>query len=257
MLNLRDVPRLNEDQHLNFSFEDVSPLGIVAVHGNLSPGILLSAYRQGIFPWYDDESPILWWSPDPRFILIPKDLHIPRSLRKELRKSAFTITVDQAFPDVIRACAQVPRKEQDGTWIVSEMQQAYTHLHNLGYAHSVEVWQEGELVGGLYGVSLGRAFFGESMFSHTSNASKTAFVLLTKALEEKGFGLIDCQVYTEHLTHFGAYEIDRNDFLEMLPEMLKAPSKRGSWSSWIDLEHIKARISGSAAGFIPSEPVQK
>jgi len=257
MLNLRDVPRLNEDQHLKFSFEDVSPLGIVAVHGNLSPGILLSAYRQGIFPWYDDESPILWWSPDPRFILIPKDLHIPKSLRKELRKNSFTTTVDQSFSDVIHACAQVPRKEQDGTWIVSEMQQAYIHLHNLGYAHSVEVWKEGKLVGGLYGVSLGRAFFGESMFSHTSNASKTAFVLLTQALEEKGFGLIDCQVYTEHLTQFAAYEIARSDFLEMLPEILSAPTKRGSWSNWIDLEHIKARMGDTGAGTIPFEPVQK
>jgi len=188
---------------------------------------------------------------------MPKDLHIPKSFRKELRKNSFITTVDQAFSEVISACAQVPRKEQDGTWIVNEMQQAYTHLYKLGYAHSVEVWQEGELVGGLYGVSLGRAFFGESMFSHTSNASKTAFVLLTQALEEKGFGLIDCQVYTEHLTQFGAYEIARSDFLEMLPEILSAPTKRGSWRNWIDLKHIKVRMSDTGTGAIPSEPVQK
>ena len=243
MLNLRDIPRLNENQHLKFSLEDASPLGIVAVNGNLSPGVLLSAYRQGIFPWYDDESPILWWSPDPRFILTPEELHIPRSLRKQLRKDGFSLTVDQAFPDVIRECARVPRREQDGTWIVPEMQQAYNRLHNLGFAHSVEVWQDEELVGGLYGVSLGKAFFGESMFSLMSNASKTAFVLFMLALQEKGFGLMDCQVYTEHLSQFGAYEVPRQEFLVLLREMLNAPTKHGSWSSWIDLEQIKAGMT--------------
>ncbi len=239
MLNLRDIPRLNEDQSLKFSIEDASPLGIVAVNGNLSPGVLLSAYRQGVFPWYDDESPILWWSPDPRFVLTPQELHIPRSLKKELRKDRFSVTVDQAFPDVIRECARVPRKDQDGTWIVVEMQKAYNRLHNLGYAHSVEVWQEGELVGGLYGVSLGRAFFGESMFSLTSNASKVAFVLLMKALKEKEFGLMDCQVYTEHLTQFGAYEIARSEFLMVLAATLDSPTKRGSWSRWINMDRVK------------------
>lgn len=242
MLNLSDIPRLNENQHLKFSLEDTSPLGIVAVNGNLSPGVLLSAYRQGIFPWYDDESPILWWSPDPRFILTPGELHIPRSLRKGLRKAGFSLTVDQAFPDVIRECARVPRREQEGTWIVPEMQQAYNRLHNLGFAHSVEVWRDEELVGGLYGVSLGRVFFGESMFSLLSNASKAAFVLFVLALEEKGFGLMDCQVYTEHLSQFGAYELPRAEFLPLLQEVLDAPTKRGSWSSWIDLEGITARF---------------
>ena len=242
MLNLRDIPSLNENQHLKFSLEDASPLGIVAVNGNLSPGVLLSAYRQGIFPWYDDESPILWWSPDPRFILTPEDLHVPKSLRKDLRKNRFSVTVDQAFPDVIRECARVPRREQDGTWIVPEMEQAYKRLHNLGFAHSVEVWQDEELVGGLYGVSLGRAFFGESMFSLASNASKTAFVLFVLALQEKGFGLMDCQVYTEHLSQFGAYEVSRSDFLQLLQEVLDAPTKRGSWSSWIDLEKMREQL---------------
>ena len=239
MLNLLDIPYLNEDQHFIFSIEEASPLGIVGVNGNLSPGVLLSAYRQGIFPWYDEESPILWWSPDPRFILTPERLHIPKSLKKDIRKSSFSVTVDQAFPDVIRECARVPRKEQEGTWIVAEMQRAYNRLHNLGYAHSVEVWDKEELVGGLYGVSLGRAFFGESMFSLTSNASKTAFVLFMSALAEKGFGLMDCQVYTDHLAQFGACEIPRDDFLQMLPKMLDAPTKRGSWSRWIELEPIK------------------
>ena len=212
------------------------------MNGNLSPGVLLSAYRQGIFPWYDDESPILWWSPDPRFILTPEDLHVPKSLRKDLRKNRFSVTVDQAFPDVIRECARVPRREQDGTWIVPEMEQAYKRLHNLGFAHSVEVWQDEELVGGLYGVSLGRAFFGESMFSLASNASKTAFVLFVLALREKGFGLMDCQVYTEHLSQFGAYEVSRSDFLQLLQEVLDAPTKRGSWSSWIDLEKMREQL---------------
>lgn len=242
MLNLRDIPHLNENQHLKFSLEEASPLGIVAVNGNLSPGVLLSAYRQGIFPWYDDESPILWWSPDPRFILTMGDLHVPKSLRKSLRKDRFSVTVDQAFPDIIRECARVPRPEQDGTWIVPEMQRAYMHLHNLGFAHSVEVWQDEELVGGLYGVSLGRAFFGESMFSLASNASKTAFVLLILALQEQGFGLMDCQVYTEHLSQFGAYEVSRSGFLQLLQEMLDAPTKRGSWSSWLDLDRAREQL---------------
>ncbi len=248
MLNLRDIPHLNENQHLKFSLEDASPLGIVAVNGNLSPGVLLSAYRQGIFPWYDDESPILWWSPDPRFILTPDRLHIPRSLRRDLRKENFSVTVDQAFPDVIRECARVPRPEQEGTWIVPEMQQAYNRLHNLGFAHSVEVWRDEELVGGLYGVSLGSAFFGESMFSLVSNASKAAFVLFMLALDEKGYGLMDCQVYTEHLSQFGAYEVARPDYLKLLHEMLAAPTKRGTWSDWIDLEQIKARLLRRGSG---------
>ena len=242
MLNLRDIPHLKENQHLKFSLEEASPLGIVAVNGNLSPGVLLSAYRQGIFPWYDDESPILWWSPDPRFILTPDRLHIPKSLRRDLRKENFSVTVDQAFPDVIRECARVPRPEQEGTWIVPEMQQAYNRLHNLGFAHSVEVWQDEELVGGLYGVSLGSAFFGESMFSLVSNASKAAFVLFMLALDEQGFGLMDCQVYTEHLSQFGAYEVPRSEFLKLLHEKLAAPTKRGSWSSWIDLERTKGQL---------------
>lgn len=241
MLNLSEVPYLEIDQHIRFTLDNSSPLGIVAVHGNLSPGILLSAYRQGVFPWYDDQSPVLWWSPDPRFILEPPELHISRSMRRELRRTAFSFTVDQAFPSVIRGCAKVPRREQDGTWIVPEMERAYTRLHTLGYAHSVEVWDRGELAGGLYGVSLGSAFFGESMFSLKSNASKSAFILLILALQEKGFNLIDCQVYTRHLEKLGAREIDRDDFLEKLRTALKKPTIRGLWKDWIDLEELRRR----------------
>lgn len=256
MLNLDNIPYLEFDQRMTFSLENPSPLGIVAVHGNLSPGVLISAYRQGIFPWYDDESPILWWSPDPRFILNTGELHISKSMRKFLRKHTFSVTVDSAFEDVIMACADVPRKEQEGTWIVPEMEQAYIDLHRLGYAHSVEVWDKGELVGGLYGVSLGHAFFGESMFSRVSNASKTAFILLSIALREKEYPLIDCQVYTSHLEQFGAVEVERDYFLERLEEELQHPTKRGSWREWLDLNDVSRRYFKSD-NFKLSEPGQK
>jgi len=241
MLNLSEVPYLDPDQQVRFSLDDPSPLGIVAVHGNLSPGLLLSAYRQGVFPWYDDASPVLWWSPDPRFILEPPDLHISKSMRRMLKKCTFDFSVDQAFSEVISSCAAMPREGQEGTWIVPDMQKAYNRLHDLGYAHSVEVWYEGELVGGLYGVSLGNAFFGESMFSLKSNASKAAFILLVLASEEKGFALIDCQVHTEHLGKLGAREISREKFLKKLKSSLERPTILGSWKEWLDLEAVRAR----------------
>jgi len=241
MLNLSEVPYLEINQRIRFSLENPSPLGIVAVYGNLSPGLLLSAYRQGVFPWYDDESPVLWWSPDPRFILLPAELHISRSSRKFLRTSPYSFTVDRDFPGVIDACAEIPRREQDGTWIVAEMKEAYTRLHTLGFAHSVEAWRDGELVGGLYGVSLGNVFFGESMFSYERNASKSAFILLVLALQERDYPLIDCQVYTRYLESLGAREISREEFLEKLSHSLTHPTVRGSWEDWLDLESVRNR----------------
>jgi len=241
MLNLSELPYLELDQRIRFNLKNSSPLGIVAVNGNLSPGVLLSAYRQGVFPWYDDDSPVLWWSPDPRFVLDPEKIHISKSMRKFIRNSQFSFSVDQDFPSVIHACAGASRKDQVGTWIVPEMERAYIRLHTLGYAHSVEVWHRGKLVGGLYGVSLGNAYFGESMFSMESNASKSAFILLVLALQEKGFTMIDCQVHTPHLESLGADEIPRENFLEKLKASLRKPTIRGLWKEWLDLEELKKR----------------
>lgn len=202
--------------------------GLLAVGGDLSPERLLAAYREGIFPWYGDGEPILWWSPDPRFVLFPDELRISRSMRQFLKKGAVRITFDRAFREVIAACRR-PRPGQNGTWITAEMREAYAVLHGLGFAHSVEVWQEKELVGGLYGVSLGRAFFGESMFSTIPNASKAALITLVQRLRERGFDLIDCQVETAHLAALGARPILRRDFCALLRESLRHETLRGSW----------------------------
>lgn len=195
--------------------------GLLAVGGDLSVKRLLLAYSQGIFPWYSDDSPILWWSPDPRLVLIPGELHISRSLRQAMKKGTFRVTVDTAFEEVIRCCAAVRRKGQRGTWITEDMIKAYIRLHHSGYAHSVESWREDRLAGGLYGVLLGKAFFGESMFSRESDASKTAFVSYVEMLREQGVTLIDCQVATAHLKSFGAKEVPREFFLKMLRKALK------------------------------------
>ncbi len=197
------------------------PGGLLAVGGDLSPGRLLLAYSQGIFPWYSDPSPILWWSPDPRLVLFPDDLKISRSLGRVIKKEVFTVTMDRAFGEVIRACAEV-RKE---TWITGEMMEAYAALHKLGYAHSFETWHTGRLVGGLYGVALGRAFFGESMFSVMSDASKVALVHLVNFAAGQGYGFIDCQTATEHLKRLGAREITRKEFLRLLREAVHAEWK--------------------------------
>lgn len=191
------------------------PDGLLAVGGDLTPTRLLNAYRRGIFPWFGERDPILWWSPDPRMVLFPDRLKISRSLAKTLRREKFRISFDQAFPQVIRACA-APRKGEPGTWLCDEMIHAYEQLHQLGVAHSVEAWQEDELVGGLYGIALGRIFFGESMFSRVSNASKVAFVSLVKKLQQAGCELIDCQVHTRHLESLGAELIPRREFQELL-----------------------------------------
>ncbi len=190
--------------------------GIVAYGGDLSPSRLMLAYRMGIFPWYSQGDPILWWSPDPRLILELDDFILRRSLRKKL--SRFEVRFDTAFGDVIRACARAPRRGQNGSWIVPEMIEAYETLHALGYAHSVEAYQEGVLVGGLYGVRVGRVFCGESMFARVPDASKVAFAALVEWLREGGFDFIDCQVPTDHLKSLGAKEISRETFLKRLAE---------------------------------------
>jgi leucyl/phenylalanyl-tRNA--protein transferase len=203
--------------------------GLLAVGGDLKRSRLLLAYSLGIFPWYSDGEPILWWSPDPRLILYPDELKISRSLNKVIKKGVFTLTCDTAFEHVITECARVPRENQKGTWIVDEMVEAYCQLHLAGFAHSVEAWEGRRLAGGLYGVSLGRCFFGESMFTHISNASKVAFVALVQYLRSLNFSLIDCQITTGHLMSFGAREISRTRYLKELEEGLRDPTLRGKW----------------------------
>jgi leucyl/phenylalanyl-tRNA--protein transferase len=211
--------------------EEAHSSGLLAVGGDLSSGRLLEAYRLGIFPWYSDNDPILWWSPDPRLVLDLDDFKISRSLRKTLKKQTFRVTFDQAFGDVIQACATVRREGQPGTWITDEMQQAYQRLHKLGYCHSVETWFEGELAGGLYGVSLGKAFFGESMFHQRTDASKVALAALVERLKSWDFHFIDAQMTTEHMLRLGAKELPRRVFLKRLAEALKTPNKKGKWTT--------------------------
>ena len=216
--------------------------GLLAYGGDLEPERLLAAYAQGVFPWYDEE-PILWYSPDPRMVLLPSELHVGRSLRKRIQARPFVLTMDRAFGEVIRACSEAPRPGQDGTWIGHDMIEAYERLHELGFAHSVEAWERApaggsvevddeqglRLVGGLYGVSLGRAFFGESMFARAADASKLALREFVRQIEMWGFALVDCQVKTEHLARFGAKEWSREQFLEALERALEGETKRGRW----------------------------
>ncbi len=194
--------------------------GLLAVGGDLSVERLLLAYRSGIFPWYAEGEPILWWSPDPRLVLYPEELRVSKSLRKVIRKGLFKITVDRDFEAVIQACAEVKRSYGEGTWITDEMKTAYCEFHRQGHAHSVEAWQNDTLVGGLYGISVGRAFFGESMFSRVSNASKVALATFVESLQRLNFELIDCQVKTDHLIRFGAREVARNVFLAQLEKAI-------------------------------------
>jgi len=191
------------------------PNGLLAIGGDLSPERLLIAYQQGIFPWYSDGEPILWWSPDPRLVIFPGQLHISRRLRKTLSQQTFSFTHNHAFADVVRACSE-PRAKQSGTWITAEMQQAYIQLHQRGFAHSMECWQNNALVGGIYGVVLGKCFFGESMFSRVSDASKAVMVELDNFLQTNGFILLDCQVSSAHLLSMGAIEISRQEFLRTI-----------------------------------------
>jgi leucyl/phenylalanyl-tRNA--protein transferase len=205
------------------------PNGILAVGGDLRPERLLLAYSMGIFPWFSDDMPILWHSPDPRLVVTPATLHVGRSLRKALRKRPYEVRLDTAFPAVIDACARARRPGQNGTWITGDMRAAYVELHRRGYAHSAEAWQGERLVGGLYGVSLGGVFFGESMFAHADDASKIAFVTLVRQLAAWGIELIDCQVYTEHLASLGAEEWSRSRFLRALERVVRQPTRTGPW----------------------------
>ncbi len=204
--------------------------GLLAVGGDLEPQRLLLAYSLGIFPWYSEGLPILWYSPDPRLVLEHRELVVSRSLKKTLRRGHYRVTLDTAFDRVIRACADAPRPGQHGTWITEDMVCAYRRLHDLGYAHSAEAWLDGELAGGLYGVSLGAGFFGESMFARADDASKVAFVTLVEQLGRWGIDLIDCQVHTEHLARFGAVEWPRDRFLRRLAGALAKPTRSGRWS---------------------------
>ena len=206
--------------------------GVLAVGGDLSPERLLAAYSQGIFPWYGPGEPILWWSPDPRAVLFPAELNVSRSMRPYFNQRKFSLTFDHAFETVMRLCGKVRRH----TWITKEMVKGYSQLHEMGYAHSVEVWQDGALVGGLYGISLGRVFFGKSMFTKVSNASKFGFIALVRQLQARGFRLIDCQQETRHLASMGARPIPRAHFLEYLSENQSEKTIIGKWSDWLEEE---------------------
>ncbi len=211
--------------------EEAEGDGLLAVGGDLTKERLLAAYSKGVFPWYETGQPILWWSPDPRLVLIPEELKISRSLRKALRKQQFEIRFDSAFQQVIKACADVRTQQGEGTWIIPEMQQAYTELHQDGFAHSVESWLDGELAGGLYGISLGQCFFGESMFSTRNDSSKVALVALVEFSKQVGIKMIDCQMTTSHLLSLGAREIKRKVFLQNLKIHLEEPTLKGSWNN--------------------------
>jgi leucyl/phenylalanyl-tRNA--protein transferase len=207
------------------------PDGLLAFGGSLSVKRLLNAYRHGIFPWFSEGQPIMWWSPDPRAVLFPDELKVSRSLRKTLKKQLYTVTLDTAFTDVIAACAE-PRKDDAGTWITDDIENAYYALHREGYAHSVEAWQDGELVGGLYGVAIGKVFLGESMFARRSDASKVAFAYLVHQLIRWGYELIDCQMHTEHLASLGAVDIPRSVFCALLDEYCDEAANGGHVGPW-------------------------
>lgn len=205
------------------------PNGLLAAGGDLSPERILAAYKRGIFPWYSAGDPILWWSPDPRMVLYPQALKVSRAFAKVLRNKPYAVRLDTGFSAVISACATAPRSGQPGTWITAEMQAAYCRLHELGHAHSVETWVDGELVGGLYGIAIGRAFFGESMFSCASDASKIALAHLCVYLQRRGFGIIDCQMETAHLASLGAHAIPRRDFVEQLNRLTGEGDPPARW----------------------------
>lgn len=204
------------------------PNGLLAAGGDLTPERLLDAYRHGIFPWFSEGDPILWWSPDPRMVLFPGEFKISRSLRKTLQRGHYEVRSDTAFEQVMRACA-MPRDGQNGTWIQEEMISAYARLHQMGHAHSVETWMNGELAGGLYGVSIGRMFYGESMFSRKTDASKIALAHLTAQLKRWNFGMIDCQMNTSHLSSLGAREIPRTEFIATLKKLIHYPDIASPW----------------------------
>ncbi len=203
--------------------------GLLGVGGDLEPARLLLAYQMGIFPWYSEPQPILWWSPDPRMVLEPAALRVSKSLRKRIRSGRYRVTLDRAFPAVIRHCATVPRAGQEGTWITPEMIEAYERLYRHGFAHSVEAWEGEDLVGGLYGVAVGRLFCGESMFALARDASKVAFVTLVRQLERWDYPLVDCQIHTDHLARFGARRVRRAEFIDRISRIVGDSGRRGPW----------------------------
>jgi len=239
------VPVFRLDERLAFPSPELAEDGLLAVGGDLSPDRLLLAYAMGIFPWYDEGQPILWHSPDPRLVLRTDELHVPRSLERTMRRGTHLVTFDSAFGQVVDACADASRPGQHGTWITGEMRRAYKRLHRLGYAHSAEAWQGNRLTGGLYGISLGGVFFGESMFAREPDASKTAFVTLVRHLQSWGIRLVDCQVATEHLARFGAREWPRERFLAALGAALELPTRRGNWRAEQVSEHRQSRPGSS------------
>jgi leucyl/phenylalanyl-tRNA--protein transferase len=210
--------------------------GLLAFGGDLSTTRILKAYRKGIFPWYNADDPILWWSPNPRALLFARNFKVSKSFAKTIKSGLFEVKFDHDFSSVIKACATTPREGQHGTWILPEIQEAYKELHEMGYAHSVESYIDGKLVGGLYGISMGKAFFGESMFSWHSDASKIALRALSEVLEKNGYDFVDCQLPTDHLMSLGATEVNRDDFLDLLKVTLQKPSIIGSW------QHFKWRF---------------
>jgi len=221
------IYQLSQDLIFPDTFE-ADESGLLAIGGDLDVDRLLLAYSQGIFPWFNPEDPIMWWSPAWRPIFIPGEMKVSKSLRRTIRKNLFEIRMDTAFEEVMRACGDL-RKNKEGTWISEEMIESYTLLHEMGYAHSVECWQDNQLVGGLYGVALGKAFFGESMFHKVSDASKVAFFALSENLKEWGFKFIDSQVSNPHLESLGSMEIHRTVFMDMLSQAVKIPAKTGKW----------------------------
>ncbi len=234
--------------------EGASEEGVVAVGGDVSPERLVLAYGQGIFPWPVEGLPLLWFSPDPRFVLEPHEAHVPRSLRKRIRRAGYEVRADTAFDEVIAACATAPRPGQDGTWITDELRQGFERLHRLGYAHSIEAFADGRLVGGIYGVSLGQAFFGESMFAHTPDASKVAFVTLLGQLMEWRFDFVDCQVHTTHLERFGARHWPRRRFLDALHHALAKPTRRGTWKLDVTPDEALDRLLAVSPHAPPPSP---
>lgn len=206
------------------------PNGLIAAGADLSAERLLAAYRCGIFPWFNEGQPVLWWSPDPRMVLFPAELHISGSLSRRLRKQNYEIRIDTSFREVVAACATVPRLGQDGTWITADMMDAYCNLHELGYAHSVETWIDGKLAGAIYGIAIGHMFYGESMFHLATDASKIALVYLMRHLQQHGYGMMDCQMRTAHLASLGAREIPRMEFSRRLEELVNFPQEPGKWT---------------------------
>ncbi|HEY4240318.1 MAG TPA: leucyl/phenylalanyl-tRNA--protein transferase [Kofleriaceae bacterium] len=241
------MPVFRLDDRLVFPPVHLAEDGLLALGGDLRPERLLLGYTQGIFPWYAENLPILWHSPDPRMIMTTRDLVVQRSLKKAIKKQPYALRMDTAFDEVLAGCAGSPRPGQTGTWLIPEMVDAYHKLYDLGFAHSIEAWRadgnDQQLVGGLYGVSLGAAFFGESMFARAPDASKIAFAACVRQLDAWGIGLVDCQVHTDHLERFGAYEVPRLQYLELLHVALDEPTRRGRWAFEIDLDEL-ARTGG-------------